>query len=59
MTVFEQDPCQLKENLKEFTFLNVYGKIDPKKVEPYQLMVQTCFPHSRVDIDISPFRLWF
>ncbi|CAF4429360.1 unnamed protein product, partial [Rotaria sp. Silwood2] len=59
VTVFEQDLCQLKENLKEFTFLNVYGKTDPKKVEPYRLMVQTCFPHSRIDVEISQFRLWF
>ncbi|CAF4692957.1 unnamed protein product [Rotaria sp. Silwood1] len=58
VAIFEQDLCQLVENLKEFTFLNIYGEIPYKKVEPYHLMVQARFPNSRIDIEISRFRLW-
>ncbi|CAF1183578.1 unnamed protein product [Adineta steineri] len=56
--VFQQDLCQLVEKLKEFTFLDIYGEIFYKKVEPYRSMVQACFPNSRVDIEIARFRLW-
>ncbi|CAF3793008.1 unnamed protein product [Rotaria sp. Silwood1] len=56
--VFEQDLCQLVEQLKQFVYLDIYGKIDPEKVEPYHLMVQTRFPNSRNDIQISRFSLW-
>ncbi|CAF1024723.1 unnamed protein product [Rotaria sp. Silwood1] len=58
VAIFEQDLCQLTENLKEFTFLDIYGKIDYEKVEPYRLMVQARFPNSRIDVEISRFRLW-
>ncbi|CAF1390118.1 unnamed protein product, partial [Rotaria sordida] len=56
--VFEQDLCQLIKELKEFTFLDIYGEIHYEKVKAYRSMVQTRFPHSRVDVEISRFRLW-
>ncbi|CAF1457119.1 unnamed protein product [Rotaria sordida] len=56
--VFEQDLCELVKNLKEFTFLDICGKIHYEKVEPYRLMVQARFPNSRIDVEISRFRLW-
>ncbi|CAF3637520.1 unnamed protein product [Rotaria socialis] len=58
VTIFEEDLSQLVKNLKEFTFLDIFGKIYYKKVEPYRLMAQALFPHSRVDVEISRFRLW-
>ena len=58
MAIFEQDLCQLIEKLKELTFLDIYGEINYEKVEPYRLMVQTRFPNSRIDVEISRFRLW-
>ena len=57
-TVFEQDLCQLVEKLKQFTFLDIYGKIHREKVEVYRSMAQVRFPHSRTDVEISRFRLW-
>ncbi|CAF4621441.1 unnamed protein product [Rotaria sp. Silwood2] len=56
--VFEQDLCQLVEKLKEFVFLDIHGEIDYKKVEAYRSMVQVRFPHSRIDVETSRFRLW-
>ncbi|CAF1618069.1 unnamed protein product [Rotaria magnacalcarata] len=56
--VFEQDLCQLVEQLKEFVYLDIYGKIDYEKLEPYHLMVQKRFPNSRIYIQISRFSLW-
>ncbi|CAF1019430.1 unnamed protein product [Rotaria sordida] len=56
--IFEQDLCQLIDKLRDFTFLDIYGKIHYKKVEPYRLMVQARFPDSRVNVDVSRFRLW-
>ncbi|CAF2865526.1 unnamed protein product, partial [Rotaria sp. Silwood2] len=56
--VFEQDLWQLTDKLKDFTFLDIYGEIHYTKVEPYRLMAQARFPHSRVDVDVSRFRLW-
>ncbi|CAF1452137.1 unnamed protein product [Rotaria sordida] len=58
VAVFEQDLCQLVEKLKEFVFLDIHGEIDYKKVEAYRSMVQVRFPHSRIDIETSRFRLW-
>ncbi|CAF4604129.1 unnamed protein product [Rotaria sp. Silwood2] len=58
VTIFEQDLSQLVKNLKEFTFLDIFGNIHYEKVEPYRLMAQALFPHSRVDVEISRFRLW-
>ncbi|CAF0947683.1 unnamed protein product [Adineta steineri] len=57
--VFEQDLCQLMDKLKDLTFLDIYGEIHNKKVEPYRLMAQTCFPRSRVYVEMSRFRIWF
>ncbi|CAF2884475.1 unnamed protein product [Rotaria sp. Silwood2] len=56
--VFEQDLCQLFEQLKQLVYLDIYGQIDPKKVKPYHKMVQKRFPNSRNDIQISRFSLW-
>ncbi|CAF2091807.1 unnamed protein product [Rotaria magnacalcarata] len=56
--IFEQDLCQLITELKEFTFLDIYGDIHYEKVETYREMVQARFPHSRVDVEISRFCLW-
>jgi hypothetical protein len=56
--VFEQDLCQLVKKLKEFTFLTIYGQIHYEKVEAYRLMVQARFPNSRINVEISKFRLW-
>ncbi|CAF4057748.1 unnamed protein product, partial [Rotaria sp. Silwood2] len=58
VTIFEQDLSQLVKNLKEFTFLDIFGEIHYEKVEPYRLMAESLFPHSRVDVEISRFRLW-
>ncbi|CAF4608452.1 unnamed protein product, partial [Rotaria sp. Silwood2] len=58
VVVFGQDLCQLIDKLKDFTLLDIYGEIHYNKVEPYRLMVQARFPHSRVDVEISRFRLW-
>ncbi|CAM4840050.1 unnamed protein product [Rotaria magnacalcarata] len=56
--IFEQDLRQLITELKEFTFLDIYGDIHYEKVETYREMVQARFPHSRVDVEISRFCLW-
>ncbi|CAF2953042.1 unnamed protein product [Rotaria sp. Silwood2] len=58
VAVFEQDLCQLVETLKEFIFLDIYGEIHKEKVEPYRLMAQTRFPNSRINVEVSRFRLW-
>ncbi|CAF1595876.1 unnamed protein product [Rotaria magnacalcarata] len=56
--MFEQDLCQLVEQLEEFNFLDIYGRTYDKKVQPYHLMAQTRFPNSRIYVDTSRFRLW-
>jgi hypothetical protein len=56
--VFEQDLCQLTEQLKEFTFLDIFGEIPSEKVEPYRVMIQSRFPHSRIVVEMLRFRLW-
>jgi hypothetical protein len=58
VNVFEQDLCQLFEKLKQLVFLNIYGKIDDEKVEPYRSIVQKCFPNSITEVEMSRFRLW-
>ncbi|CAF0998932.1 unnamed protein product [Rotaria sordida] len=58
VNIFEQDLCQLVEQLKQFVFLDIHGKIDPGKLEPYRSMIQKCFPCSIIDIELSRFRLW-
>lgn len=58
MAVFEQDLCQLFEQLKALTFLDISGKLDYEKKEPYYSMVRDRFPESRIDVELSRFRLW-
>ncbi|UJR38484.1 hypothetical protein I4U23_031152 [Adineta vaga] len=47
VTVFEQDLCQLVEQLQHFVFLDIYGVIRYEKVQVYHSMVQTRFPNCR------------
>lgn len=58
VAVFERDLFQLFEQLKELTFLDISGKIDYVKIDPYHKMARTCFPNSRIDVEMSRFRLW-
>ncbi|CAF3559599.1 unnamed protein product, partial [Rotaria sp. Silwood2] len=58
VNVFEQDLCQLIGQLKQFVFLDIRGETDPGKVKPYRSMVQRCFPHSKIDVELKRFRLW-
>ncbi len=58
VSVFEQDLCQLVEQMNELTFVHISGKIDYVKIDPYHSMTRTRFPHSRIDVEISRFRLW-
>jgi hypothetical protein len=58
VNIFEQDLCQLIEQLKNFVFLDIHGEIDEAKVEPYRSMVQRRFPNSQNDVEILRFRLW-
>ncbi|CAF1022929.1 unnamed protein product [Adineta steineri] len=51
-------PWSSIEQLKEFVYLDIYGRISNDKVEPYRLMVQKRFPNSRIYIQISRFSLW-
>jgi len=58
VNIFEQDLCQLIEQLKKIVFLDIHGEIDEAKVEPYRSMVQRRFPNSQTDVEILRFRLW-
>ncbi|CAF1494961.1 unnamed protein product, partial [Rotaria sordida] len=58
VNIFQKDLCQLIQQLKQLVFLDIHGKIHPSKVKSYRCMVQKCFPHSKIDIEISRFRLW-
>ncbi|CAF3889779.1 unnamed protein product [Rotaria sp. Silwood1] len=58
VTIFEQDLCQLVEQLKQFVFLDIYRLTSCEKVEAYHSMVKTRFPNSRSHVDISRFSLW-
>jgi len=58
VNVFEQDLRQLVMNLKEFIFLDIYGEIPPEKSQAYRSMAQTRFSNSRIDVELSRFRLW-
>ncbi|CAF1349656.1 unnamed protein product, partial [Rotaria sp. Silwood1] len=58
VNVFEHDLCQLVEQLKQLACLDIYGKTAREKVECYRLMVENRFPNSRIDIQMSRFRLW-
>ena len=41
VALFEQDLCQLFEQLKELVFLDIYGKIEEEKAEQYRRMDRT------------------
>ena len=56
--IFEQDLSQLVEQLKQFVFLDIYGQISERKLQSYYSMIQSRFPNSQFDIQISRFRLW-
>ncbi|CAF1550330.1 unnamed protein product [Rotaria magnacalcarata] len=58
VSIFEQDLCQLVEQLKHFVFLHIRGDINHQKVEAYQAMVQNRFPNSRSFVNTSKFSLW-
>ena len=55
---FEQNLCELVEQLKQLFYLDIYGDIDREKVNSYLSMVKRRFPNSRVYVDRSRFRLW-
>ncbi|CAF1532829.1 unnamed protein product [Rotaria sordida] len=59
VAIFADNLCQLIQQLKRFAFLDICGRIDPQKIEPYRSMVQKYFPNSRLDIQVTRFRLWF
>ena len=58
MKIFKQDLCQLIEQMKEFVFLDIHGKIHREKVKPYHAMVICRFPNSRSNVETTRFRLW-
>ncbi|CAF4074295.1 unnamed protein product, partial [Rotaria magnacalcarata] len=58
VAIFQEDLSELFDQLKQIVFLDIYGKIPREKVEPYRLMIQSCFPDSQFDIQMSRFRLW-
>ncbi|CAF4072031.1 unnamed protein product, partial [Rotaria sp. Silwood1] len=58
VNVFQNDLCQLTEKLQQFVFLDIHGRIDVEKMNLYRSMVKKCFPHSKVDVKVSRFRLW-
>ncbi|CAF4049853.1 unnamed protein product [Rotaria sordida] len=58
VVVFEQNLCELVQNLKELVFIDIYGRIHSEKIEPFRSMVKRRFPNSRLHIEISKFRLW-
>jgi hypothetical protein len=51
VTILEQNLSDLVERVKEFVFLDIHGKIDCEKVEPYSSMIQSRFPTSRSYVD--------
>ncbi|CAF4181564.1 unnamed protein product, partial [Rotaria sordida] len=58
VNVFKKDLRRLTRKLKQFVFLDIHGRIDPEKIEPYRSMVKKCFPRSKVDVKLTRFRLW-
>ncbi|CAF3948420.1 unnamed protein product [Rotaria sp. Silwood2] len=56
--IFKQDLCQLVEQMKEFVFLNICGKIHKEKIKPYHAMVIGRLPNSRSNVETTRFRLW-
>ncbi|CAF1251594.1 unnamed protein product [Rotaria sordida] len=58
VNVFKKDLRRLTRKLKQFVFLDIHGRIDPEKIEPYRSMVKKCFRRSKVDVKLTRFRLW-
>ncbi|CAF3286635.1 unnamed protein product [Rotaria socialis] len=56
--IFEEDLCELVEQMKDLIFLDIHGEIHEEKVEPYRSVVQAIFPYNRSDIEMFRFRLW-
>ncbi|CAM4754925.1 unnamed protein product [Rotaria magnacalcarata] len=56
--IFEEDLCELVEQMKDLIFLDIHGEIHEEKVEPYRSMVQALFLYNRSDIGMFRFRLW-
>ncbi|CAF1208742.1 unnamed protein product [Rotaria sordida] len=58
VNIFEQDLCQLVEQLKQLLFLDIYGLIENEKVEAYRIMIQKRFCTSKFILERTRFRLW-
>ncbi|CAF3350678.1 unnamed protein product [Rotaria sp. Silwood2] len=59
VSIFEYDLSQLIQQLKQFSFLDIYGQTDRQKIELYRSMVHKRFPNSRLNIQTTRFCLWF
>ncbi|CAF4489348.1 unnamed protein product [Rotaria socialis] len=59
VSIFEYDLFQLIPQLKQFSFLDIYGRTDRQKIELYRSMVHKRFPNSRRNIPTTRFCLWF
>ena len=57
-TVFEEDLSQLVQNLKNFVYLDIFGKINEEKLANYRIMVARRFPDAYFSIERSRFRFW-
>jgi hypothetical protein len=44
--------------MKELVFLDIHGEIHQEKLESYRFMVQSLFPFTQSDVQMSRFRLW-
>ena len=58
VALFEQDLCQLFEQLTALVFLDIYGRISEEKAEQYRRMIGTRLPASLCVITTYRFRLW-
>ncbi|CAF4278981.1 unnamed protein product, partial [Rotaria sp. Silwood2] len=58
VNIFEQDLCQLVDQLKQLLFLDIYGSIENEKTEAYRIMIQKRFCNSQFLLERSRFRLW-
>ncbi|CAF1228989.1 unnamed protein product [Rotaria magnacalcarata] len=59
ISIFEYDLSQLLQQLKQFSFLDIYDRTDRQKIELYRSMVHKRFPNSRLNIQTTRFCLWF
>ncbi|CAF3833516.1 unnamed protein product [Rotaria magnacalcarata] len=57
VSIFEHELSQLIQQLKQFSFLDIYGQIDRQKIKPYRSMIQKRFPNSRLNIQTTSFCL--